>query len=325
MTAYASLKDRLDDGRVVVLDGAVGTDLQRRGAPMSNTAWAATALQTHPFTVRRMHEDYLRAGVDVITTNTYSAARHNLEPLGLGDLTGELNLRAVMLAEEARERAAAGRETWIAGWVSNFGIITGGEGARALHRHALPRSEITERQARLYLHEQARMLAEAGCDLLLAECTSNHEQRRWVVEACVATGLPVWVGFKGHLDPGEPTVKVGYTSDAALMDGFDEVMALGGDAVCVFHTPVDATGVALAAIRERWPGPLGAYPEAERADYTKAWRDEGVPTRLTPEEFVARARAWVDQGVQIIGGCCGIELEHIRPLRAALPERVPGR
>src|SRR5262249_29639035 len=121
MSEYKSLESRLAAKDVVILDGAVGTQLQKMGVPMSNLAWAATALQTHPSTVRFMHESYIRAGVDIITVNTYSAARHNLVPLGLGDLTRELNLRAVALAQEARDRCAKERPVYIAGSVSNYG------------------------------------------------------------------------------------------------------------------------------------------------------------------------------------------------------------
>jgi len=92
MSDYKTLEGRLAGKEVVILDGAVGTQLQKMGVPMSSLAWAATALQTHPYTVRLMHENYIRAGVDIITVNSYSAARHNLVPLGLGDMTRELNL-----------------------------------------------------------------------------------------------------------------------------------------------------------------------------------------------------------------------------------------
>ena len=83
MSNYSALRARLDANEVILLDGAIGTQLQNMQAPMNNQAWAAAALETHPFTVRRMHENYIDAGVDVITTNTYSAGRQNLEPLGL--------------------------------------------------------------------------------------------------------------------------------------------------------------------------------------------------------------------------------------------------
>ena len=89
MAQYQDLQDRLDRGDVIILDGAIGTQLQTMGVPMNVTDWAAAGLHTHPYTVRHMHESYIRAGVDVITTNTYASARHNLEPMGLGDLTTE--------------------------------------------------------------------------------------------------------------------------------------------------------------------------------------------------------------------------------------------
>jgi hypothetical protein len=113
MATYRDLQDRIDRGDVIILDGAVGTGLQNMGVPMHGTAWAAAALQTHPYTVRHLHEVYIKADVDVLTTNTYSAARHNLEPLGLGDLVAELNIRAVMLARDARDKVARDRPVFI--------------------------------------------------------------------------------------------------------------------------------------------------------------------------------------------------------------------
>ena len=109
MSDYRELHDRIAGGEVLLLDGAVGTELQALGVPIGVGAWAGTAQHTHPDTVRFMHERYIRAGVDIVTTNTYSTARHCLERIGLGNLTRELNLRAVVLAEEARACTANGR------------------------------------------------------------------------------------------------------------------------------------------------------------------------------------------------------------------------
>jgi len=74
MSDYTTLETRLAGKEVVILDGAVGTQLQKMGVPMNSHAWAAAALQTHPNTVRLLHESYIRAGVDIITVNSYSAA-----------------------------------------------------------------------------------------------------------------------------------------------------------------------------------------------------------------------------------------------------------
>src|SRR5262249_46875309 len=119
MATYRDLQERPDRGGVIILDGAVGTGLQNKSLPMHHSAWAAAALQTHPATVRHLHQVYIQAGIDVLTTNTYSAARHNLEPLGLGDLAIELNIRAVILAMDARDKMARDRPVYIGGAVSN--------------------------------------------------------------------------------------------------------------------------------------------------------------------------------------------------------------
>ncbi len=323
MSNYANLQARLDNREVILLDGAIGTQLQTMGVPMSNRAWAGIALKDYPFTVRRMHENYIKAGVDVITVNTYSSARHNLEPLGLADMTVELNLRAVMLAEDARDHAARERPIYIAGAVSNYGLLTGSEPGWRDLPYFQGRSELSEHQAQANLREQAEILAEAGVDFLLAEATGSNLQRKWVIEACLAAGLPVWTGFKVRLDEGDSTARVGYRSDLALADGFDEIASLGGTVVTIFHSSVASTDAALAVAKERWSGPVGVYPEAERRDYVDTYRDRTVPTRLTPEEFLAKAETWVAQGVQIVGGCCGVELAYIEPLRESLPTHVP--
>jgi methionine synthase I (cobalamin-dependent) len=75
----ANLKQRLASGELLILDGAIGTELQRLGVPMHEKAWCAVALRDHTDTVRQLHEDYIRAGADVITVNTFSSARYVLE------------------------------------------------------------------------------------------------------------------------------------------------------------------------------------------------------------------------------------------------------
>ena len=341
MSDYRELHDRIDAGEVLLLDGAVGTELQALGVSIGAGAWAGTAQHTHPDTVRFMHERYIRAGVDIVTTNTYSTARHCLERTGLGELTRELNLRAVVLAEEARARAANGRPVFIAGSVSNYGIraraanrsrpvfiagsvsnygiLTGGE--------ALPErleegwSAFDEDTYRANLHEQARILAESGVDLLLAESTGATDG--------IATGwwrhvrprrLPVWPGFKAHVAE-DGTLCTGHTSHEPFADGVDAILPLGGEVMSIFHTTVDATSECLPVLREKWPGPIAVYPDADRTDYVSPHADAKVGNRDTPADFAVHARRWVEQGAQIVGGCCGFGVEYIEPLREALPKR----
>jgi S-methylmethionine-dependent homocysteine/selenocysteine methylase len=232
-------------------------------------------------------------------------------------------LRAVVLAQEARDRCAKERPIYIAGSVSNYGLRTGVEVNREGVGFFGDRIAWTEEASRANLREQAAILAESGVDLLLCESTGGTTHRQWVLEACLETGLPVWVGFKCHQDQAGGPPKVGYHSDEPLAASFQQVVAKGASAVTIFHSPIAASDAALPLVRSLWEGPIGIYPEAERKDYVAVYKDTNELDHVSPEAFVAKARDWVSQGVQIIGGCCGIELEHIRPLRAALPKHLP--
>ncbi len=318
MTQFKALEARIDRGETVILDGAVGTQLQEMGVPIFHTAWAATALQSHPSTVQLMHEMYVKAGADIITTNTYASARHNLEPLGLGDLTGELNRRAVMLAREARDKASGGRPVLIAGSISNFGIATKGEAISSL-KH---RARLTDEQLQANLKEQANLLVEAGVDFLLAESTGTNTHRKWMSDACKSTGMPFWAGFKVHREPNDPTVLTGYQSKDKLADVLGDVMSHGGSLLSLFHSGIDDTNAALKIVLEKWTGPVGIYPDAERKDYMATTHDDSQANKYSPEEFLAQAKSWVDAGVQVIGGCCGYGPPYIRLLRDGLPRKI---
>ena len=88
--AMAAIARKLADGDTIILDGATGTELQKRGAPMDDGAWCAVATASHPELLRAIHEDYVRAGADIVTANTFASARHLLERAGIGERTAEL-------------------------------------------------------------------------------------------------------------------------------------------------------------------------------------------------------------------------------------------
>ena len=96
----------------LLIDGGMGTELEKSGVPMDGKVWSARAMLSHPDKVRDVHERYIRAGADALITNTFSSARHMLEPGDLGAEVRNVNLKAVELARQARaegesEQAAA--------------------------------------------------------------------------------------------------------------------------------------------------------------------------------------------------------------------------
>jgi homocysteine S-methyltransferase len=320
MSDYAELKSALDKGRVFILDGAVGTQLQSMGVLLNNTAWAAVALKDYPSTTQRMHELYIKAGADIITTNTFPSARFNLEPLGLGEMTTELNLRAVMLAQAARDRASKGRKVWIAGSVSAMGIMIGREQGEMRYKYNHPRAVVTAEYAQYCLNEQAQILAEAGVDFFLTEAINENPHRQWVTAACLRTRLPTWVGFGVRLAEGK--VMLGMNLKKSFEEALAESLTDGIAGVSIFHSSVDAIDPALETLRRQWQGPVAVYPEAERTDYALPTRDKSQKNSIDEAEFVRRARSWVKEGVQVIGGCCGIELSYIQRLAGELPRAV---
>ena len=91
-------RETLDGGDLLLIDGGMGTELQRRGVPMDKVAWSGAAVLTHPDIVRETHEDYIRAGAKVIITNTFGSTRQMLEPAGYGDQVESVHRGAVKLA-----------------------------------------------------------------------------------------------------------------------------------------------------------------------------------------------------------------------------------
>jgi S-methylmethionine-dependent homocysteine/selenocysteine methylase len=304
-TIFSDVQARLNRGEVIILDGATGTELQRRGVPMHGFAWSAAALDTHPETVCLVHEDYIRAGVDVIITNTFSTARHVLEPAGLGDRVRALNLRAVELAQAARENVAAGRPIAIAGSISSF------------------RAELTSaEQLEVGYREQAELLAEAGVDLIMLEMIYNIEQTAPAIRAALGTGLPLWLGFSCRM-AGDDTVQL--LDGTSFSTGLKQTLALLADlapentAMIVMHTLTEDIVPALEVIQQSWSGSRGVYAHSGKW-VDPNWQFEDM---ISPEDYLSAAQQWVKMGAQIVGGCCGIGPEHIRLLKERLP--VVGR
>ena len=308
-----ALEQMLRDGRVILLDGATGTELQHRGAPMHDAVWCAAATLSHGDVLRGIHEDYIRAGAHVITANTFASNRNMLEPAGMGDRVAEINRRAVEIALEARNRAAADHPVAVAGSMSHMVPMVSDSDHRDPDR--VPDTDRAADNSR----ELAGLLAEGGVDLIIMEMMSDPALAVPAVQAAAETGLPVWVGYSGRgTDGGE--VAAYARTEMAFTEAVRQILPAGGVVAGIMHSNINVTGPALDILREHWSGPLMAYPDS---GYFKMpdWQFADI---IPPDEFAAQATAWVDSGVQIVGGCCGLGLEHIRSLKAELPERAGG-
>ena len=298
------LDRRIRRGEVIIIDGATGTELQHRGVPMHGKVWCAAANLSHPREIRQLHEDYIRAGADVIIANTYAAARHALEPAGFGDKVEAINRAAVDAAISARD-AAADRPVCIAGSISDF--ITKPVDSKWLEPETL---EATFR-------EQAEQLAAAGVDLIAMEMIQKPEIAIPAIKAAIATGLPVWIGCSCRQHDDLPELTTRDDRDCLFSTTVNEIAGLGAGVITVMHSDVEDTEAGLRAVRERWSGPLGAYPNSGYFTMPN-WQFVDV---IAPEALVEQARPWIEIGTQIIGGCCGLGPAHVAALRDAFSTR----
>ncbi len=211
------LQERIAQGEVIILDGATGTELERRGVPMHGEAWSAAALYTHPEVVRQVHEDYIRAGADIIITNTFASARHTLERTEMAGQVRELNIRAVTLAKEAGEAAAGDRPVYIAGSMSTS--FRGGI-----------------QETRANYKEQAEILTEVGADFLIMEMMVDVEQYAYAIEAAVSMGIPVWVGFSCEISDDDSQVVLLRSKGETFAGALNTLLPIGGSLVSVMHS-----------------------------------------------------------------------------------------
>lgn len=299
---YEPIRKALDNQQVVILDGAMGTELQRRGSKQLGSAWAASANLVDPEIVRSVYADYIGAGADVISTNTFGASRLRLGLDGLSEQTAQINQRAVELAIEAREQARATGKVAIAGAMTTVLARTGSG------RLDPPLDEAHE----VYL-EQAQMLASAGVDLLLLEMVKEPDHAKTMLAAAHEAGLPVWVGFACKVVDGVASL-VSDEPGRSLDEALEVIGPMNADVVTIMHTNVEDVGASLGALNRHWSGPTGTYPHSGK------WLvpDWAFDESATPAVVSEAAVEWKAQGATVFGTCCGMGVEHIAALSARL-------
>lgn len=279
----------LGDGPLL-FDGAIGTEFYRRGVYLTNNFEELNL--TRPHLVRSVHNEYVKSGAQVITTNSYGANRLRLERAGLGDKTIEINLAAAAIAREA-----AGESVWVAGSLGP----SGASGARILGADA--------EQIRSAFREQMDALVEGGVDILLLETfTLLPEMQLALSVACEAhPDMPViaQMRFESNqrlLDGSEPE----HVAQALVQWGADVIGVNCGEGPdLVFHVAQRMLGFGCPVIAQ----PNAGSPESI----------EGRSVYVgNPEFFGVYGRRMLKAGIRGVGGCCGTTPNHIHSMRGAV-------
>jgi homocysteine S-methyltransferase len=301
--SYAAIRDKLERAQPVILDGAIGTEILRR-----EVTWADHQLQRRPDLVRAIHADYLAAGADVLSTNTFQLSRRgftqhfknveHMRHIGAPDLEtrwADLIRAGVRLASEARAAAGLDDRVAVAGAMTTL--------EWCFRPDLAPPAEQAEAEYR----ELAAVFAEAGADLLLIETVNSVAEAVASARAARHVGLPYWIGFvpdqSGRLFNGE-----------TLQDAARALQSLSPDAILVNCAPPSDIDAGMRELAYAWRGTSGAYAHIGRFNPPEwLFTDEYPPAR-----YLEVAQNWRQQGAAIVGGCCGTTPEHIAALSRQL-------
>jgi S-methylmethionine-dependent homocysteine/selenocysteine methylase len=273
------LLERLSTGPPLLLDGAMGTELERLGIPSELPLWSALGLIEAPETVREIHGAYVAAGAQALTANTFRTQRRTLDHVGQGHRAGELTARAVTLARQA----AADRDIFVLGSAPPL--------EDCFHPERVPDDATLSREHT----EHARHLVAAGADAVLVETMNTIREAVAAVRAARECGAAAFAGFvsrrEARLLSGEP-----------LDEAVDAVAEYGPLAVGVNCLPPGAVPPCLGVLQRAGP-PFLVYANL-------IGHGEG----RSPEEFARSAAEWIEAGARVVGGCCGTRPDHIRAL-----------
>lgn len=297
MSRYNKLMQRIYAGECILSDGATGTEIERRGVPQLDNAWNGGGALSHPEILRAVHEDYLRLGSEIIIANTFATHYYALQDAGEERNFEEYNRRGVEIAIEARD-SFPGSNALVAAGISYWAWS-------GKHPPLDDLKAATERQVKI--------LTDAGTELIMLEMMIDIDRMLILLDAASSTGVPVWVGFT--CEPNEQGV-VCLRNGEPLIDALAAIENRQVDLVNIMHTEVEDIDVCLDTLQASWSGPIGIYAHSSNSvDHRWVFNDT-----ISPVDYCVAAQCWIDRGVRVIGGCCGIEPRHIEQL-AKLTEK----
>jgi S-methylmethionine-dependent homocysteine/selenocysteine methylase len=292
---------------VVLLSGACGTELERRGVETPLPLWSAAAIEGAPEVVRAIHREHVEAGARVVTANTFRTDRRTLARAGRTKDARALSKAAVRLAREAVAEARPSRPVAVAGSIAPL---------EDCYRPDLVPGDATLRGEH---GVKAGNLVAAGVDFAMVETVNTVREAVAALGACAAAGLPAAVSFVCASGARLP-------SGEGVGDAARAVLAFRPLAVCVNCCAPTTAAEALRAVRAAAPGvAAGVYANGVgRPDPVRGWSfDDSAGADL--ETFLREAERALDVGARWIGGCCGTTPEHVRALARVLARRSAGR
>ena len=306
-----NIMDRLATGEPILMDGGTGSEIQRRGADVlvqttvetELRGWSATANIEYADVVREVHQDYLRCGAEILISNNFWTTPSRLNPLDL-PYSWQDYVRA------GGENAIAARDA-----MNPDAYVSGGIAPPYVHDHLVgaARSDVSIMGREAYRQEfagPAKILVDLGVDFLLPEYIGFKDDCVEAVDACAEFGVPVFLGVR-HIRSGG-TMQYG----ESLRDLVADLQGRGVDGILLMCTRPSAITEGLNILKDCFDGVLGAYPNVGYNPMAPLGGRGGMqgdiirPDHFPPSELSRVTADWLDDGIQIIGGCCATGPEH---------------
>ena len=206
--AYNLIKQRLENNDTIILDGAIGAELEKKGAKMHKDLWCGTCSVESPDLVKKVHEEYILAGADIITTNTYATTPIGMKQYGFDDQINDFNKKSVQIAKEAVKNS--NKDIAVAGSVSTFGSLY----------------KFGTEAMKPGFKEQLKILSGEGVDLIILEAMSSQADIvETIIECSLESKLPVWLSISCVIDDKTNKVMLGYNdtidSDTNIYEDFE--------------------------------------------------------------------------------------------------------
>jgi homocysteine S-methyltransferase len=288
-----SIDQLLSSKEFIILDGAMGTELERHGYATTLPLWSAMANLEAPVLVKQIHDDYISAGADIITANTFRTTSYTFSQVGKTELAPHLTRLAVEIARESAVQA--GRKVLVAGSLAPL---------EDCYSPELVPAEDVMREA---YTEQIDLLISTGVDFILAETMINRSEIAFISEYLRQREFPFMMSFT--------------TQDGRLLDGtslestIPDVLKANPLALLLNCRSCQEITQTLPLLQSLFQGITGAYANGPgHPDPELGWQN----TAGGVEQYLDAVKQWLDHGTSIVGGCCGTTPEHIRRISREL-------
>ncbi len=302
----------LESQKAIILDGALATELERRGCDLNDPLWSARVLLETPDLIREVHADYFAAGADCAITASYQATFEGFAKRGISESrASDLMRLSVTLALEARDafwNNPENHETrvrpFVAASVGPYGAFLA-DGSEYRGDYGLTLTQLMD-----FHRPRMAVLASSGADILACETIPSLLEARALVRLLEEfPEISAWISFSAvngqHINNGETLAEC-----VTELESHPQVAAIG-----VNCTAPQFISDLVKSVRDLTKKPILVYPNSGETYNAslKQWNGEA-----TCDSFATDARAWFEAGANIIGGCCRTSPEHIQALRLEL-------